>query len=275
MSDERFPDLKNFLKPTAGGSARSDKTPSEEFSALLALNELGGPEKNFPTEIVLITSSGKKLRFHCSSEKKRDEKKSPINFDEVRRALEDAVEAAEERSAILENDGGLQRQEADETARAMHIQPAIEDLLRLWLVFIAGSQMSTPPSANLQSVEAPQTNPLACMTCAGCPWHQLNPWSRDPAQGAWCHYRMEGLVVGSPVCDEFQHGAVPPRQNHEPVPQVQPSKSPATQVGVLTCADCSYFETNHGPNPRQGWGKCLKRGRGRYGCAAACEAALT
>jgi hypothetical protein len=65
--------------------------------------------------------------------------------------------------------------------------------------------------------------------------------------------------------------------NHTPtteVSQVQPSTSPAPQEHVLTCADCHHFEANQGPNPLQGWGKCLKRNRGRYGCATACEAAL-
>jgi hypothetical protein len=146
---------------------------------------------------------------------------------------------------------------------------------------VPGAQISTAPAAkpakvaNLQPVETPQASPPACIvTCAACPWYQLNPWTHNPALGAWCSYRMEGLVVGSAVCEEFNRGEVPPRQNHEPVLQVQPTKSPATQGGVLTCADCPHFEANHGPNPRQGWGKCLKRGRGRYGCAMACEAAL-
>src|SRR5271157_4993142 len=47
MSDDRFPYLKNFLKPTRGGSAISDKTLSEELSALLAPDSLVRPEKNF------------------------------------------------------------------------------------------------------------------------------------------------------------------------------------------------------------------------------------
>jgi hypothetical protein len=51
-------------------------------------------------------------------------------------------------------------------------------------------------------------------------------------------------------------------------------KLQAPPEGILTCADCPHFEANHGPNPRQGWGKCLRRGRGRYGSATACEAAL-
>jgi len=42
-----------------------------------------------------------------------------------------------------------------------------------------------------------------------------------------------------------------------------------------TCADCPHFSASLGPNPRQALGRCLKRGRGRYGCATACEAALT
>jgi len=49
---------------------------------------------------------------------------------------------------------------------------------------------------------------------------------------------------------------------------------PAPRERVLTCTDCPQFQANSGPNPGQGWGKCLKRGRGRYGCATACEAAL-
>lgn len=59
---------------------------------------------------------------------------------------------------------------------------------------------------------------------------------------------------------------------HTPVVE----KSTATALErILTCADCPHFEANHGPNPRQAWGQCLKRGKGRYGCATACEAALT
>ncbi len=55
-------------------------------------------------------------------------------------------------------------------------------------------------------------------TCESCPWYELNPWSRDPALGAWCHYRMEHLVMSSAACGEFRRGEVPPRQNNERVP---------------------------------------------------------
>ena len=49
---------------------------------------------------------------------------------------------------------------------------------------------------------------------------------------------------------------------------------PAPRERIITCADCPHFEANQGPNPREGWGKCLKRNKGRFGCATACEAAL-
>ena len=130
--------------------------------------------------------------------------------------------------------------------------------------------------AKLHPVEPPQASPeTPPATCESCPWYDLNPWTHSPDFGAWCHRKMEHLVVGSLACEEFRHGEVPPRQNHERVLQVQPLTSPAPQEHVLTCADCPHFEGNHGPNPRQGWGKCLKRGRGRFGCATACEEVFT
>lgn len=49
---------------------------------------------------------------------------------------------------------------------------------------------------------------------------------------------------------------------------------PAMPEHILTCFECPHFETYPGPNPRQAWGKCLKRKKGRFGCATACEAAL-
>jgi DNA primase len=117
--------------------------------------------------------------------------------------------------------------------------------------------------------------PSTPVTCESCTWYELNPWTRDPALGACCHRRMEPLAAGSPACEEFRCGEVPPRQTHERVPQVQPSTAQASPERVLTCYECHRFEANRGPNPRQGWGKCLKRRRGRFGCATACEAAIT
>jgi len=60
--------------------------------------------------------------------------------------------------------------------------------------------------------------------------------------------------------------------NHTPVVE----KSTATALErILTCADCPHFEANHGPNPRQGWGFCRKREKGRFACATACEASIS
>lgn len=47
MSDERFPYLNNFLNPPGEMGAKSDKTLSEEFSALLAPEGLVRPGENF------------------------------------------------------------------------------------------------------------------------------------------------------------------------------------------------------------------------------------
>lgn len=106
--------------------------------------------------------------------------------------------------------------------------------------------------------------------CSACPWYELNPWTHYPDFAAWCHLRMEHLVVNSLPCEEFRPGEVPPRQAHQQNPTVQ-----ARPERILTCADCLHFEANLGPNPRQGWGRCAKQGKGRYGCAMACEASLT
>jgi hypothetical protein len=136
----------------------------------------------------------------------------------------------------------------------------------------------TPPAktAKLHPLEPPQASPeTPPATCESCPCYDLNPWTHYPDFGAWCHRKMEHLVIGSLACEEFRLGEVPARQNHERVPQVQPSATPAPQEHVITCADCLHSETNHGPTPRQGWGRCAKRGKGRHGCAMAGAAALT
>ena len=48
-----------------------------------------------------------------------------------------------------------------------------------------------------------------------------------------------------------------------------------TSERLLTCADCPHFSASPGPNPREAFGRCLKRKRGRFGCATPCDAALT
>jgi hypothetical protein len=173
MSDERFPYLKNFLKPTRVVGAKSDKSPASEVSALLAPGRVR-PGNNF--------SSGEK----------------------------------------------------------------------------------TEPQAPSETI----------LSCAKCPWYQSNPWTHYPELGAWCHYRMEHLVVGGAACEEFCRGEVPSRQPFKQVPASRPVTSPADPNDTTTCYECHHFEANRGPNPRQGWGRCLTRKKGRFGCATACEAAL-
>jgi hypothetical protein len=173
MSDQRFPYLNNFLKPTRGVGAKSDNPPASEVSALLAPGEVR-PGDN------------------CSSGERTE----------------------------------------------------------------------------------PQALPETILSCTKCPWYQLNPWTHYPELRAWCHRRMKPLATGSPACEEFRRGEVPVRQDHELAPQSQAPTSPAPQEHILTCSSCPHFEPNDGPNPQQAWGRCLKRNKGRYGCATACEAAL-
>ena len=72
------------------------------------------------------------------------------------------------------------------------------------------------------------TPPPPPATCESCPWYELNPWTHDPALGAWCHRRMEPLATGSPACEEFRRGEVPSRQPYEHVPAVPAVTSPAS-----------------------------------------------
>lgn len=53
------------------------------------------------------------------------------------------------------------------------------------------------------------------------------------------------------------------------------TQTPRAPERELTCADCAHFSAYPGPNPKQAYGRCLKRNRGRYGCATPCDAALT
>lgn len=119
------------------------------------------------------------------------------------------------------------------------------------------------------TAEESQTDPeVLPATCSACSWYELNPWTRYPDFAAWCHYRMEHLVVDSPSCAEFRRGDLPPKQAPQQASTVQ------ARPKFLTCADCPHFEANHGPNPQQGWGFCRKRERGRFACATACEVSI-
>ena len=79
-----------------------------------------------------------------------------------------------------------------------------------------------------------------------------------------------------PKVPKFNFEAYPPAKPAK-VANLHPGEAPQSgpREHVLTCADCPHFEANQGPNPREGWGRCLKRNKGRFGCATACEAALS
>jgi hypothetical protein len=87
----------------------------------------------------------------------------------------------------------------------------------------------------------------------------------QPAHSIHLAGAKEGLVVE-------EHPEPAPSSTPVTLPAVQATTFLNTSGSAFTCVDCSHFEANHGPNPRQGWGRCSKRNRGRYGCATACEA---
>jgi hypothetical protein len=73
--------------------------------------------------------------------------------------------------------------------------------------------------AKLYSTESPQaTSEVRPVTCESCPWYDLNPWTHYPDFGAWCHFRMEHLVVGRHACEEFDRKAVPIKATPNPAP---------------------------------------------------------
>jgi hypothetical protein len=43
---------------------------------------------------------------------------------------------------------------------------------------------------------------------------------------------------------------------------------------AMTCFKCGHFSPGQSPNPTQAWGQCHKWGKGRFGCAMACEAVM-
>jgi len=121
--------------------------------------------------------------------------------------------------------------------------------------------------AKLYSGEAPQASPpTGPVTCAAaCPWFASNPWSHDPTLLGWCHRRMDPLAAGSPACEEFRHGEVPPMQPYKQVPAV-----PAATERILTCFECPRHEHDT-VNPPEGWGRCALNKRGCYGLRPACS----
>jgi hypothetical protein len=172
-----------------------------------------------------------------------------------------------EGDAIKVRFAGDQAPDAASVATLLGLVKANKEEVRCFL-------QNLPCPKNYSKAASQASSSAPPVTCeAACPWYELNPWTHYPEYQAWCHYRMEHLVAGSPACEKFNRGEIPPRLPYGPV--VAATTYQAPPESTITCADCRLFESNSGLNPRQGWGRCLKRRRGRYGCATACEAAIT
>lgn len=68
------------------------------------------------------------------------------------------------------------------------------------------------PCPNFTPREKPVSPPERILSCAECPWYQLNPWSHYPELPAWCHYNMDHLVIDNPQCIGYRRGEVPERR---------------------------------------------------------------
>jgi hypothetical protein len=51
-------------------------------------------------------------------------------------------------------------------------------------------------------------------------------------------------------------------------------KTQAFPDRAITCFECGHFSPGKSPNPTQAWGQCHKYGKGRFGVAVACRAAM-
>lgn len=119
--------------------------------------------------------------------------------------------------------------------------------------------------------------------CSECPWCQENPWAHYPEFPLWCSWHFDYLEADSQQCIEWRKGEIPhPDRMRSPRGDftLGNDEGRANAKGNLphqqvVCSQCHHFKPNDGPNPRQGWGRCEKRRRGRFGVATACEAILT
>jgi hypothetical protein len=95
-------------------------------------------------------------------------------------------------------------------------------------------------------------------------------------------YRFQ--VEGDALCYEWQGTGKPDPGQVRPLlalvkehkPEVLAYLSrPTSPERILTCFECGHFRSAvNSPNPTQAFGRCEKRGRGRYGVATACEAIM-
>jgi Transcriptional Coactivator p15 (PC4) len=130
----RFVDLRIFFNDDG-------KDPAPTKKRLACPQASGKPISICPQcqgKVFIKTSSGKRYCYHCLFGIKDEIGICSTSSDEVDWILEDAVERARERSAIFEYDAGIERKQADETARVLCIQPAIEELLQRGLITIEG-----------------------------------------------------------------------------------------------------------------------------------------
>jgi hypothetical protein len=120
--------------------------------------------------------------------------------------------------------------------------------------------------------------------CVECPWCQDNPWTHYPEFPRWCSWHFDYLAADSQQCLEWRKREIPqpdlrktPRSHDFTLANDERGGSPEdnTPKQRVICLQCCHLKPTDGPNPLQGWGWCLKRGRGRYGCATACKAAVT
>jgi hypothetical protein len=120
---------------------------------------------------------------------------------------------------------------------------------------------------NHEVIQAP---PERILLCAECPWCCSNPWTHYPELPSWCSWHFDYLEADNQQCTGWRKGEILP-----PDLLRNPRSYDLPQVEVMargeTCFQCQSFAPNGGPNPRQGWGRCQERNRGRYGLAITCE----
>jgi len=124
----------------------------------------------------------------------------------------------------------------------------------------------------------PETNffrTLENAPCSKCPWCRENSWTHYPELPLWCSWHFDHLGGDSQQCRGWREGEIlhPDRIGSNRSRDLPPTQE---ETGInATCFQCHHFKPSCGPNPGQGWGRCLKRNKGRFGCATACAAALT
>jgi hypothetical protein len=122
-------------------------------------------------------------------------------------------------------------------------------------------------------------NPVRVLLCSNCPWHRENPWTLYPELPSRCSRHFDYLAADSQQSLGWRKREIPQPDLRKTAwshdfslanNEGGGSTEDNTPQQRVTCFQCHQFSPNDGPNPRQGWGRCLKRGRGRFGCAVGC-----